>query len=125
MEFILEDGVYKNRWKNFETELSFNDSLLMIQFSVLRKGLFVPCFDLSQFECKYSCKKNKGNRCPYSQNIEEIERSEIKYVRCNEDIKSIEGKIKGFLCSVCSDEGYISLVEGEWIYKKSGKQIYV
>ncbi len=125
MEFLMKDGVYKNRFREFETEISLNDTLLMIQFSVLSKGLFVPCYDLSQFDCKYKCKKNRRNRCPYSQRMEKIVRSEITYFQCRDGIKNEVEKMKKWLYSVCGDEGYAEIISGEWLFNSEEKQFSV
>lgn len=118
MKFLKEEkGVYKNITGNFETELSLHEGLLTVQFSKLQKGLFVPCFDLSQFECKYKCKKNRGNKCPFSEEIFEITSSKVTYFSCKGEIKDIENKIKNWLKDICEDEEITEIISGKWEYE--------
>lgn len=115
--FREEEGVYKNITKEYETELSLHEGLLTVQFSKLQKGLFVPCFDLSQFECRYKCKKNRGNKCPYSQEVYEIISSEITYFSCRGKINEAEEKVKGWLKGVCEEPEMNEIICEKWEYE--------
>lgn len=119
MKFIKEnEGLYKNITGNYETELCLKDGILSVQFSKLQKGLFVPCFDLSQFECKYKCKKNRGNRCPYSEEVYEIISSKITYFSCRGEVNTVESKVRKWLEEICEDEMIMEVLCGEWEYEK-------
>lgn len=115
------NGTYRNKINNYEIEINLKDSLLMIQLTEYCRGIFVPCFDLGQFECEYGCGINSEIKCPYSKEIDEIIDSRVKYMQCRGKIEDMKEKIKKWVTDECQNEYYAELINDEWIFEKNNQ----
>ena len=119
MNFIkTEEGKYLSHNKDFEVDLYFTDSLLQVQYTQLCDGVFMPCIDLSEFECDYKCLDKEGNLCPFYRDSKVVKKSEITYFQTGNG-KKVLSKVKDWLLGVCDSEDSYCVIEEEWFLSDS------
>ena len=73
----------------------------------------MPCIDLAEFECNYTCLNKEGISCPFYKDSKEVTKSEITYFQMGNG-KKVMQKVKDWLLGVCDSEDRALIIEEEW-----------
>ena len=110
--FITKDGksVFENDF--IEIEITYEQNIVVVQFSLLAQGKFYPCESIEPINCSYLC--NDEKKCPYEEDTKIVVSCISNYFAGKEREKNLE-KAKAWCIAESNDEDLASFLDCRWV----------